>query len=151
MYQVCYSRYQILFYLCRIGPALNRCKVLKYDDQDCRPYIKCTLKFLIKSSRYNNHKIYTFYYWALLLVFFADTFLESIWTAPLPWNAIVWVKRAEAKPLFFEFLIIRLSIMLHLRIGKKYNKKIIITIIKDNYHESHATLYQRRRKDCTLL
>ena len=36
MYQVCYTRYHVSFYLWLIGSVLRHCKVPKYYDQDCR-------------------------------------------------------------------------------------------------------------------
>ena len=36
IHQVCYTRYQVSFYLRRIGSALEHCKVPRYYDQDCR-------------------------------------------------------------------------------------------------------------------
>ena len=36
VYQVCYIRYQVSFYLWWIGSLLKYCKVPKYYDQDCR-------------------------------------------------------------------------------------------------------------------
>ena len=36
MYQVCYARYQVSFYLWWFRPKLNYQKVPKYYDQDCR-------------------------------------------------------------------------------------------------------------------
>ena len=36
LYQVCYTRYQVSFYLWWIGYVLKYCKVPKYYDQDCR-------------------------------------------------------------------------------------------------------------------
>ena len=36
VYQVCYTRYHILFYLWLIGSVLKHSKVPKYYDQDCR-------------------------------------------------------------------------------------------------------------------
>ena len=35
VYQVCYTKYQYLFYLRQVGPVLKNCKVPKYYDQDC--------------------------------------------------------------------------------------------------------------------
>ena len=35
VYQVCYNRYYVSFYLWLIGTVLKHCKVLKYYDQDC--------------------------------------------------------------------------------------------------------------------
>ena len=35
MYQVCYSRYRVSFYLWLIGSVLKHCKVPKYYDHDC--------------------------------------------------------------------------------------------------------------------
>ena len=35
MYQVCYTRYHVSFYLWLIGSVLKHCKVPKYYDQDC--------------------------------------------------------------------------------------------------------------------
>ena len=40
VYQVCYSRYHVSFYLWRIGPVLKHCKVPKYQDHD----YKCITK-----------------------------------------------------------------------------------------------------------
>ena len=40
VYQVCYTRYQVSFYLSWIGSLLKYCKVPKYYDQDCRIYFK---------------------------------------------------------------------------------------------------------------
>ena len=39
VYDVCYNRYQVLFYLRRIGPALKHIKVSKIYDQVCRVMI----------------------------------------------------------------------------------------------------------------
>ena len=36
VYQVCYTRYKVSFYLWWIGPVLKYCNVPKYYDQDCR-------------------------------------------------------------------------------------------------------------------
>ena len=36
IYQVCYTRYQVSFYLWLIGSVLKYCKVPKYNGQDCR-------------------------------------------------------------------------------------------------------------------
>ena len=36
VYQVCYTRYHVSFYLWWIGSVLKYCKVPKYYDQDCR-------------------------------------------------------------------------------------------------------------------
>ena len=36
VYQVCYTRYHIWFYLWLIGSVLKHCKVPKYYEQDCR-------------------------------------------------------------------------------------------------------------------
>ena len=35
IYQVCYTRYQVSFYLWWIGSVLKYCKLPKYYDQDC--------------------------------------------------------------------------------------------------------------------
>ena len=35
VYQVCYTRYHVSFYLWLIGSSLKHCKVPKYYDQDC--------------------------------------------------------------------------------------------------------------------
>ena len=35
MYQVCYTRYHVSFYLWLIGSVLKHCKVPKYYEQDC--------------------------------------------------------------------------------------------------------------------
>ena len=35
VYQVCYTRYNVSFYLRLIGSVLKRCKVPKYYDHDC--------------------------------------------------------------------------------------------------------------------
>ena len=40
VYQVCYTRYHVSFYLWLIGSVLTYCKVLKYYDHDCR--LACT-------------------------------------------------------------------------------------------------------------
>ena len=36
VYQVCNTKYQVSFYLWRIGPVLKHCKVPKYYYRDCR-------------------------------------------------------------------------------------------------------------------
>ena len=36
VYQVCYTRFHVSFYLWLIGSVLKHCKVPKYYDQDCR-------------------------------------------------------------------------------------------------------------------
>ena len=33
--QVCYTRYQVSFYLWQIGLVLKHCKISKYKHQDC--------------------------------------------------------------------------------------------------------------------
>ena len=35
MYQICYTRYHVSFYLWVIGSVLKHCKVPKYYEQDC--------------------------------------------------------------------------------------------------------------------
>ena len=35
VYQVCYTRCEVLFYLSQIRPSLNHYRVPKYFDQDC--------------------------------------------------------------------------------------------------------------------
>ena len=39
VYQVCYTRYHISFYLWLIGSILKNCKVPKYYDQDCLCFV----------------------------------------------------------------------------------------------------------------
>ena len=43
VYQVCYTRYQVLFYLWWIRSLLKYCKVPKYYDQDCRILVEFSL------------------------------------------------------------------------------------------------------------
>ena len=39
VYQVCYTKYHVSFYLWLIGSALKHCKVPKYYDQDCKFHV----------------------------------------------------------------------------------------------------------------
>ena len=42
MYQVCYTRYHVSFYLWLIGSVLKHCKVPKYYEQDCSFFANCS-------------------------------------------------------------------------------------------------------------
>ena len=51
MYQVCYTRYYVSFYLWLIGSVLKHCKVPKYYEQDCRSLaIAPTIKYIVPSK-----------------------------------------------------------------------------------------------------
>ena len=45
VYQVCYTRYKVLFYLSQIRPSLNHYRVPKYFDQDFLKFLFCFLHF----------------------------------------------------------------------------------------------------------
>ena len=49
MYQVCYSRYRVSFYLWLIGSVLKHCKVPKYYDHDCSLSVSYCAWFLNKN------------------------------------------------------------------------------------------------------
>ena len=53
VYQVCYARYHVSFYLRLIGSVLKHCKVLKYYDQDCLKifFLLSTFPMMIEISR----------------------------------------------------------------------------------------------------
>ena len=61
VYQVCYTRYHVSFYLWLIGSVLKHCKVPKYYDHDCCLYLvycnhhnlrlEPVVGFFIKKSR----------------------------------------------------------------------------------------------------
>ena len=57
MYQVCYTRYHVFFYLWLIGSVLKHCKVPKYYDQDCLKifFLLSTLAGMIRISDKNAH------------------------------------------------------------------------------------------------
>ena len=57
VYQVCYTRYQVSFYLWWIGSVLKYCKVPKYYDQDCLKifFLLSTLPMMIQISGKSAH------------------------------------------------------------------------------------------------
>ena len=57
MYQVCYARYHVSFYLWLIGSVLKHCKVPKYYEQDCLKFffLISTLPAKIGISEKNAH------------------------------------------------------------------------------------------------
>ena len=53
MYQVCYTRYHVSFYLWLIGSVLKHCKVPKYYDHDCRfVFLYVDSKFDVPKCKY---------------------------------------------------------------------------------------------------
>ena len=59
VYQVCYTRYHVWFYLWLIGYVLKHCKVPKYYDQGCLKnfFLPSTLPIMIKISGKNAHLV----------------------------------------------------------------------------------------------
>ena len=64
MYQVCYTRYQVLFYLWRTKSVLKYCKVSKYNDQDCLKilFLLSALPMMIQISRKSAHFAQKYYF-----------------------------------------------------------------------------------------
>ena len=102
IYQVCYTRYHVLFYLWLIGSALKHCKVPKYYDPDCS-----SLSAVVKGSYTKTWKsLYIFY--PKLNLFFRippdDRFLHIYRLIP-SWlfhklvNCLVLRERINAKPI----------------------------------------------------
>ena len=50
VYQVCYTRHHVSFYLWLIGSVLKYCKVLKYYGQDCRLLARLNNFHLMQNS-----------------------------------------------------------------------------------------------------
>ena len=69
VYQVCYTRYQVLFYLLQNGPLLKHFKDLKHYDQDCRwwfPTTRWHFKIPIQYHSSNLMRHFPFLiYWCL--------------------------------------------------------------------------------------
>ena len=57
MCQVCYTRYQVPFYLWRFGPVLNCSKMPQYYDPDCLEafLLASTLPMIIQLSGKSTH------------------------------------------------------------------------------------------------
>ena len=51
MYQVCYTRYHVSFYLWLIGSVLKHCKVPKYYEQDRRQISRTITKIGLPSMK----------------------------------------------------------------------------------------------------
>ena len=73
VYQVCYARYNVSFYLWLIGSVLKHCKFPKYYEQDCRTKASNRL-FRDKAFSINKNPKYDGY--QLELVPVADNFLK---------------------------------------------------------------------------
>ena len=61
VYQVCYTRYHVSFYLWLIRPVLKHCKVPKYYDQDCRwrasdKILRDNAFNIAKNSKYDGYQ-----------------------------------------------------------------------------------------------
>ena len=69
-YQACYSRYQVSFYLCRIGSVLKHQQFPKYIDQDCQGifFLYYTLPMMIQISGKKAHLAQKIYFYQLAAI-----------------------------------------------------------------------------------
>ena len=58
VYEVCYTRHQVSFYLWWIGSVLKYCKVPKYYDQDCSLNLRPVMTLWQVAYHQENQRIY---------------------------------------------------------------------------------------------
>ena len=59
VYQVCYTRYHLWFYLRLIGSVLKHCEVPKFYDQDCSSFTNSASQRSFCHSEFSGPKIHT--------------------------------------------------------------------------------------------